>query len=164
MGTQDSKPPRPRSEIDASINTVLQNILVDPKVTGKVQGCYDVSGDSIRLAGRVANDEEWTQIGNGATYVTDIGVVTSVAVTYSAEDSLDLSDEPPPAWSEPNVADKPNIPVCAGLTIVTAIASDVDYESIKTIEFVTSREVRVKYTSEWVHPGGTILGLKPNIS
>src|ERR1041385_4048191 len=37
MGTQDSSPPRPRSEIDASISAVLQSILADPKVTGKVQ-------------------------------------------------------------------------------------------------------------------------------
>jgi outer membrane protein OmpA-like peptidoglycan-associated protein len=41
------------------------------------------------------------------------------------------------------------IPLCAGLTIVTAISQmDGDYESIKTIESVTDQEVRLKYSSE----------------
>jgi len=41
------------------------------------------------------------------------------------------------------------IPLCVGLTIVTAISeTDGDYESIKTIESVTDRQVRLKYSSE----------------
>src|ERR1051326_6869032 len=41
------------------------------------------------------------------------------------------------------------IPLCAGLTIVTAISQqNGDYESIKTIESVTDQEVRLKYSSE----------------
>jgi outer membrane protein OmpA-like peptidoglycan-associated protein len=41
------------------------------------------------------------------------------------------------------------IPLCAGLTIVTAISqTDGDYESIKTIESVTDQQVRLKYSSE----------------
>src|ERR1043166_8226304 len=41
------------------------------------------------------------------------------------------------------------IPLCTGLTIVTAISQmDGDYESIKTIESVTDQEVRLKYSSE----------------
>lgn len=43
----------------------------------------------------------------------------------------------------------PGIPLCAGLTIVTAISqSDGDYESIKTIEAVDERHVRIKYSAE----------------
>ena len=43
----------------------------------------------------------------------------------------------------------PKIPLCAGLTIVTAVSQpDGDYESIKTIQSVTDTEVRVKYSSE----------------
>lgn len=47
-------------------------------------------------------------------------------------------------------ADAPiKIPLCAGLTIVTAISQQTgDYESIKTILSVTDREVRLKYSSE----------------
>ena len=43
----------------------------------------------------------------------------------------------------------PSIPLCAGLTIVTAISqSDGDYESIKTVEAVDERSVRIKYSAE----------------
>ena len=41
------------------------------------------------------------------------------------------------------------IPLCVGLTIVTAISeSDGDYESIKTVESMTDQQVRLKYSSE----------------
>lgn len=41
------------------------------------------------------------------------------------------------------------IPLCAGLSIVTALSQrDGDYESIKTIESVTEKEVRLKYSTE----------------
>src|SRR5579864_9508595 len=41
------------------------------------------------------------------------------------------------------------IPLCPGLTIVTAVHQQYgDYESIKTIEAVDAREVRLKYSSE----------------
>jgi outer membrane protein OmpA-like peptidoglycan-associated protein len=47
------------------------------------------------------------------------------------------------------------IPLCPGLTIVTAIQqNDGDYESIKTIEAVDSRQVRLKYSVEKMkYPG-----------
>ena len=41
------------------------------------------------------------------------------------------------------------IPLCVGLTIVTAVSElDGDYESIKTIESMTDQQVRLKYSSE----------------
>src|SRR5579871_1696118 len=43
----------------------------------------------------------------------------------------------------------PEIPLCPGLTIVTAIHQQYgDYESIKTIETVDAKQVRLKYSSE----------------
>lgn len=43
----------------------------------------------------------------------------------------------------------PTIPLCVGLTIVTAVAQPTgDYESIKTIQSVTDSGVQVKYSSE----------------
>src|SRR5437867_2837654 len=46
-------------------------------------------------------------------------------------------------------ASQPAIPLCQGLTIVTAIsASNGDYESIKTIESVDAKEVHLKYSAE----------------
>jgi len=46
-------------------------------------------------------------------------------------------------------APQPSVPLCPGLTIVTAIHQQYgDYESIKTIESVDDKEVRLKYSSE----------------
>ena len=43
----------------------------------------------------------------------------------------------------------PKIPLCTGLSIVTAISQpEGDYESIKTIESITDRDVRLKYSTE----------------
>lgn len=47
------------------------------------------------------------------------------------------------------LAQSVSIPLCPGLTIVTAInQADGDYESIKTIESVTEKVVRIKYSVE----------------
>ena len=46
-------------------------------------------------------------------------------------------------------APSPAIPLCDGLTIVTAVSQpDGDYESIKTIESVTGAELGINYSSE----------------
>jgi outer membrane protein OmpA-like peptidoglycan-associated protein len=46
------------------------------------------------------------------------------------------------------------VPLCPGLTIVTAVTQrDGDYESIKTVESVGAGEVRLKYSSEHVDSG-----------
>lgn len=43
----------------------------------------------------------------------------------------------------------PHIPLCAGLTIVTAVSQpEGDYESIKRVESVTHDRIRIKYSSE----------------
>ncbi len=43
----------------------------------------------------------------------------------------------------------PHIPLCAGLTIVTAVSQpEGDYESIKRVESVTADRVRIKYSAE----------------
>ena len=42
-----------------------------------------------------------------------------------------------------------HVPLCAGLTIVTAVSQrEGDYESIKRVESVTRDGVRIKYSSE----------------
>jgi len=49
----------------------------------------------------------------------------------------------------PAQAAAPTIPLCPGLTVVTAInGSSGDYESIKTIESVDAKEVQLKYSAE----------------
>jgi outer membrane protein OmpA-like peptidoglycan-associated protein len=57
---------------------------------------------------------------------------------------------------------QPTVPICPGLTVVTAVnGSAGDYESIKTIESVDAKEVRLKYSSEvndadWLGNGGQV--------
>jgi hypothetical protein len=50
---------------------------------------------------------------------------------------------------------KVTVPLCAGLMIVTAVQqTDGDYESIKTVETVDPRQVRLKYSVEKMqYPG-----------
>jgi outer membrane protein OmpA-like peptidoglycan-associated protein len=55
------------------------------------------------------------------------------------------------AWAGTASAQAPTkrIPLCAGLTVVTAVSQrDGDYESIKTVESVSEQAVRLKYSSE----------------
>lgn len=47
-----------------------------------------------------------------------------------------------------------HVPLCAGLTIVTAVSQpDGDYESIKTVESVSDRDVSLRYSSETKESG-----------
>jgi len=49
----------------------------------------------------------------------------------------------------------PEIPLCSGLTVVTAIGSSTgDYESIKTIESMDAKEVHLKYSAESMFSDG----------
>jgi outer membrane protein OmpA-like peptidoglycan-associated protein len=58
--------------------------------------------------------------------------------------------------------EKANIPLCPGLTIVTAISQrDGDYESIKTIESIDGGVIRLKYSNERVVPN--FPGLPPSL-
>ena len=53
------------------------------------------------------------------------------------------------AAAQAPAAPSPAIPLCQGLTIVTAVsARDGDYESIKTVESLDSTRLRIKYSSE----------------
>ena len=55
----------------------------------------------------------------------------------------------------------PRIPLCAGMTLVTAVNDSTgDYESIKTLESVDDKEIRVHYTTQKVDYGG-LLSLDP---
>jgi outer membrane protein OmpA-like peptidoglycan-associated protein len=55
----------------------------------------------------------------------------------------------PPTEPEAAQSAPPTIPLCPGLTIVTAVAQPTgDYESIKTVQSVTDSGIQVKYSSE----------------
>ena len=52
-----------------------------------------------------------------------------------------------PAFAQTSSA--PSVPLCPGLTVVTAVNGNTgDYESIKTIESVDAKQVRLKYSAE----------------
>lgn len=54
-----------------------------------------------------------------------------------------------------NALSAAQIPLCPGLTVVTAVSQSIgDYESIKTIQAVGPKEIRMKYSSEAVDSDG----------
>ena len=70
-------------------------------------------------------------------------LITRVKVHQLREKELALTEAKPKRMSGRT------IPLCAGLTIVTAVSQPAgDYESIKTIESVTPDAVRLRYSSE----------------
>jgi hypothetical protein len=161
-GTKGTGAANPK-DTDAIVAAVRQRISSDPNISSKqIQVSYERATpsfhyDSVVLRGTVSTDEERTAAENDAIKVTDVGVVNHLGVARSQTTESTVPDAPPAAWSDSGAADKPSIPLCPGLTIVTAIASLGDCESIKTIESVSPTEARVKYTSEvgppwWTDP------------
>lgn len=65
------------------------------------------------------------------------------------------------APSAPDASGNASVPLCPGLTIVTAVnQADGDYESIKTIESVSDERVRIKYSAE--APNADMLSTDPS--
>jgi outer membrane protein OmpA-like peptidoglycan-associated protein len=86
----------------------------------------------------------------GSGWIVSNGLYVDASLaSQSAQNSQSgqATDTPGP-WSEPSGSEKPNITLCPGTTVVTAIASQGDYESIKTVESVDTKGVLVKYSSE----------------
>ena len=147
---------------NAIVIAIREKIAADPRITSKdIQVSFQPATptfpyDQVALKGTVASEEERNAASNDAIATTNATVSNSIAVRRPATESTG-DGSPPAAWSDSGAADKPDIPVCAGLTIVTAIASQGDYESIKTIESVNPKEIRVKYSAEvglpwWTDP------------
>ncbi|MGB2716157.1 MAG: OmpA family protein [Vicinamibacterales bacterium] len=138
---------------DAIAAKIQREIRSDPKITSKdIQVTFEPKiptfpYDSIKLTGTVASDDERVAVQNHARkhLLPEMGVSSSLSVV--PEPSTEGDDARPAAWIVPGRA-KPVIPLCAGLTVVTAIASQGDYESIKTIESAGPDGVRLKYSSE----------------
>lgn len=127
---------------------ILANIKADPRITSRdVQVRYlppqpGSPTASISLSGTAASDEENFAARNHVFKMTDLGLSGSLNVIPPPE-----ADAPPPPWTGP-AAGAPVVPLCAGLTVVTAVASQGDYESIKTVESITDAAVRLKYSSQ----------------
>lgn len=159
--TSDAKGPQPpatatttaSSPGDAIAAKVLRDIRSDPRITSKdIQVTFEprvptFPYDSIKLTGTVSSDDERVAVENHAQKYLSPEMTISNGLSVATAPSAQGNDPEPGAWIDPGGA-KPVIPLCAGLTVVTAIASQGDYESIKTIESVSSTEVRLKYSAE----------------
>jgi outer membrane protein OmpA-like peptidoglycan-associated protein len=122
-------------------------IDADPRLTGtRIEVSYappaSMNPEAIGLSGVVGSDDEKDIVMAIVRKHTDIAISAIVHVAARPED-----DALPGPWVE-HASTAPRIPLCAGLTVVTAIASQGDYESIKTILSVTPEHVRMKYSSE----------------
>ena len=137
-------------------------IASDPRITHNEihvrferQCCGDQRGKGmIVLQGRAGSDEEITAATNDAIASTDLSVSTSLGV--AADQAAQPANALPVPWAGRTAAEQPLVPLCEGLTVVTAIASSGDYESIKTIESVGPSEVHLKYSSESSPPWWSI--------
>jgi outer membrane protein OmpA-like peptidoglycan-associated protein len=99
---------------------------------------------------------------NNASKVTDQGVNTvlqseqgKMAQQIAGSSGTASGSAPAPAAplveSVTNRPELRTIPLCPGLTVVTAVAQQTgDYESIKTIESVDATQVRMKYSTEFL--------------
>ena len=88
---------------------------------------------------------------NDAVKVTNLPISVTLSC-ICADQATTLNNPSAPAWTGSAQPD-PIVPLCPGLTVVTAIAQPQgDYESIKTIESVDSRQVELKYSAEVMPP------------
>ena len=160
-------PPMDANEA-ALAKKVKEALVSDPRITSKriyvgVTHMYNGARRNdpvIQLAGSVASEDELTIVTNDLIKMKEPGwdIEHSLWVDRSQATQSPQSSQSgqvmdaPGLWSEPPDSDKPKIPLCPGLTVVTAIASQGDYESIKTIESVDAKQVRLKYSSETTLP------------
>jgi outer membrane protein OmpA-like peptidoglycan-associated protein len=154
-------PARPVPSYEALIGAMLKAITSDPRFKGKVEIQFEPDSifrlpnpppngheGSFSVRGSVEDQEQNTAVINHMVKLSELAGSSAIDVLH---DPLrrSTSNDPPPAWKNSATQDKPTVPLCPGLTVVTAIAgSGGDYESIKTIESVDARQVRLKYSTE----------------
>lgn len=127
---------------------ILAAIEGDPRITSRdIEVGYEparpFSPEMVTIHGTAASDDERIAAMNHIYRLTDLGISGSLNVV--SDDSAD--ETPIGPWTAPSAA-APVVPLCAGLTVVTAVSSQGDYESIKTIESVTANAIRVRYSSQ----------------
>jgi outer membrane protein OmpA-like peptidoglycan-associated protein len=151
----------------ALAHKVLDVLAADQRITSKriyVGVTHSFNGTRrndpvVMVAGSVASEEESTAAYNDVIKMQGSGWIVSKSLTIDrarSSQAAQAMDAPGP-WTESSASAGPNIPLCSGLSIVTAVASAGDYESIKTIESVDERGVRLKYSSESNQPWWSVL-------
>jgi outer membrane protein OmpA-like peptidoglycan-associated protein len=92
-------------------------------------------------------------LGNQAHEAAVTGMLSSNSSSGCSRTTECAKDSPGDSAAQSDASVK--IPLCAGLTIVTAISQQTgDYESIKRIESVTPEAVRLRYSSYMPDPKG----------
>jgi outer membrane protein OmpA-like peptidoglycan-associated protein len=139
-------------EIRAAIRAAEQSIHSDARIKGPIQVSFVRFSQNIRLTGKVATEDERVAVLNAASKATDVGVMSTVGCVC-ADRATTLNAAPAPPWTGPPAPAEPIVPICPGLTVVTAVAQPQgDYESIKTIEALDSSQIQLKYSSEVMPP------------
>jgi outer membrane protein OmpA-like peptidoglycan-associated protein len=145
-------------EGEALAAEIRRRISEDPQIASKnievtfVPGIPSFPHDSISLSGTVASEDERDAVRNLAHRLTDVGISSTLAVTPRSGQRPDgtWAGTAPP-WNDLG-HDKPPMALCPGFTVVTAVASQGDYESIKTIQSMTPAGIRLRYSSEAGRP------------
>lgn len=147
--------PPMNAEEAALAQKVKDTIAADPRINSKriyVGVTHNWNGTPrkdpvVTLAGSVASQEEKTAAINDLVKMEGEGWSVFNSISLETSQASQSASQAPGPWSEPP-SKTPSVPLCPGLTIVTAVASGGDYESIKTVESVDSKQVRLKYSSE----------------
>ncbi len=138
-------------EINAAITSVQQSIRSNATIKGRIQVSFVRFSQDIRLSGKVTTEDERVAVRNAAIRVTDVSVSTSLGCVC-ADQKINFDAVAAPWTGSPAPAEL-SFPICPGLTVVTAVAQPQgDYESIKTIEAVDSKQIRLKYSTELMPP------------
>ena len=152
--------PPMNAEEAALAQKVKETITADPRIKSKriyVGVTHSWNGSPrkdpvVTLAGSVATEEEKTAAVNDVAKMQGQGWTVGNSISVDASQESQSATEVPSPWSEPAASETTKVPLCPGLTIVTAVASGGDYESIKTVESVDPKQVRLKYSSESNRP------------
>jgi outer membrane protein OmpA-like peptidoglycan-associated protein len=155
----------PMDAEEAALAKKVHDVLAaDPRITSKriyVGVSHMFNGTRrndpvVMLAGSVASEDESIAASNDVIKMQGSGWILSKSLSIDRSHSAEAANALAP-WSEPSAGEGPTVPLCPGLSIVTAVASAGDYESIKTIESVEEKGVRLKYSSESNQPWWSVL-------
>lgn len=134
---------------------IQKKIESDPRIHSKsfTVTLENRNGPAVMIRGSVADVEERFAVLSDVESTTDYGVGNTLSL--EKREPWEITHTGPAIPRRPFLepSKKPNIPICPGLTIVTALAQpDGDYESIKTVESADSDRMVLTYSAETKDP------------
>lgn len=156
------------AEETALAQRVKDAIAADPRITSKriyVGVTHSWNGarrkdPAVTLAGSVGSEDEKAAAYNDVIKMQAEGWIVGNSLSVDRSQAPQSAQngqsgqvlDPPAPWTEPAPSERPKLSLCPGFTVVTAIASGGDYESIKTVESMDGKQVRLRYSSESSRP------------